>query len=980
MSGTIFNDANGLTNNVISGTATNANSTLYANLVNSSNNVVAVSTIPTSGTYAFSGIWEGNYSVVLSTTAGTVGNTAPAASLPSNWVNIGEGIGATSAGDGTPNGVVSVVVSGTGTTNDVANINFGIDRRPSSASATVTLASQINPGGTTTVPIATTAFAGSDPEDGIYTAGLTGRQVALSPATNGTLYYNGTAVTVTTIITSFTSTLVTLDPNDGAITASFAYTIYDNALVSAPSATTVNVPFTTLSISGTIFDDANGLTDNVISGTATNAGGGLYVLVSNAANNTVVTSTLVPATGVYSLTGLYPASYSVRLSTTSVAVGAPAPAVSLPTNWTSIGEGTATAGDGTPNGITSVTLTTTSAAGVNFGIDQRPISVSAVTLASQPNPGGTATVPIATTAFAGSDPEDGTYPAGLTGRQVALSPATNGTLYYNGTAVTVTTIITSFTSTLVTLDPNDGAITASFAYTIYDNALVSAPSATTVNLPFTLLTISGTIFNDANGLTDGVISGTATNAGGPLYVIVSNAANNNVVASTLVPATGVYSLTGLYPASYSVRLSTTSVAVGATAPAVSLPANFTSIGEGIAAAGDGTPNGITSVTLTTANVTGVNFGLDQLPVPTSTTLATQVNPGGNNGISIAPSSFTGTDADGTITSIRYTAFPANVTSLTIGTAVYTAASFPAGGVTAATGTALRIDPIDGAVTATIPFSVIDNAGKESTTSGSVSVPFTLLTISGTIFDDANGLTDGVISGTATNAGGSLYVIVSNAASNTVVTSTLVPATGVYSLTGLYPASYNLSLSTTSVAVGAPAPAVSLPANFTSIGEGIATAGDGTPNGITSVTLTTANVTGVNFGLDQLPVPTSVTLAAQANPGGTNSIIVPSTIPNGTDADGIVSRVLYTAFPANATSISIGGTVYTAATFPPAGVTVTVGTTLLVDPVDGLVTVSVPFRVIDNALQPSLAIGLITIPFTCPTPLCPVVTGQRINRI
>jgi hypothetical protein len=725
LSGTIFDDANGLTDNVISGTATNTNSPLYANLVNASNAVVDIVTIPTSGTYAFSGVWEGNYSVVLSTTAGVVGNAPPAASLPNNWVNTGEGVGATSTGDGTPNGVVSVVVSGTGTTNDVPNINFGIDQRPSSASATVTLASQPNPGGTATVPIATTAFAGSDPEDGTYPAGLSGRQIALAPATNGILYYGGTAVTSTTIITNFNPALVTLDPIDGAITTSFAYTIYDNALVSAPGATTVNVPFNLLAISGTIFDDANGLTDNVISGTATNAGGPLYVIVSNTANNTVVTSTLVPATGVYSLTGLYPAIYSVRLSTTSVAVGSTPPGVSLPTNFTSIGEGTAAAGDGTPNGITSVTLTTANITGTNFGIDQRPSSASAtVTLASQPNPGGTNTVPIATTAFAGSDPEDGTYVAGLLGRQLALSPATNGILYYNGTAVTSTTIITSFNPALVTLDPIDGAITASFAYTIYDNALVSAPSATTVNLSFTLLTISGAIFDDANGLTDNVVSGTATNAGGPLYVILSNATNGTVVTSTLVPATGVYSLTGLYPASYSVRLSTTNVAVGATAPAVSLPANFTSIGEGTAAAGDGTPNGITSVTLTTTNLTGVNFGLDQLPVPTSVTLTAQANPGGTNSIIVPSTIPNGTDADGLVSQILYTAFPTNATSISIGGTVYTAATFPPAGVTVAVGTTLLVDPVDGAVTVSVPFRVIDNALQPSLTTGTITIPFT----------------------------------------------------------------------------------------------------------------------------------------------------------------------------------------------------------------------------------------------------------------
>jgi hypothetical protein len=403
----------------------------------------------------------------------------------------------------------------------------------------------------------------------------------------------------------------------------------------------------------------------------------------------------------------------------------------LPSNWVNTGEGigVTSPGDGTPNGVISVTVsgtgTTNNVPNINFGIDQRPSSASAtINLASQVNPGGTTTVPIATTAFAGSDPEDGSYAAGLSGRQIALAPATNGTLYYNSIPVSSTTIVASFNPALVTLDPIDGAITASFAYTIFDNALVSAPSATTVNLPFSLLAISGTILNDANGLTDNVISGTATNGGGPLYVIVSNATTNTVVASTLVPTSGIYSLTGLYPATYSVRLSTTSVAIGAAVPAVSLPANYTSIGEGTAAAGDGTPNGVTSVTLTTSNVTGVNFGLDQLPLPTSVTLTAQNNPGGTNSVIVPSTVPNGTDADGLVSRIFYTVFPTNATSISIGGTVYTAATFPIGGITVAVGTTLLIDPVDGAVTVSVPFRVLDNALQPSLATGTITIPFT----------------------------------------------------------------------------------------------------------------------------------------------------------------------------------------------------------------------------------------------------------------
>ena len=86
----------------MNGTGTNA-SGLYAVLVNSSNQVVANAQVASNGTYTFFNVNAGNYSVVLSTVAGTVGTSAPAASLSNGWVNTGENIGAAAGNDG--NGV-----------------------------------------------------------------------------------------------------------------------------------------------------------------------------------------------------------------------------------------------------------------------------------------------------------------------------------------------------------------------------------------------------------------------------------------------------------------------------------------------------------------------------------------------------------------------------------------------------------------------------------------------------------------------------------------------------------------------------------------------------------------------------------------------------------------------------------------------------------------------------------------------------------
>lgn len=253
ISGTIYDDGNGLTDNLVGTSGTGAlnpvdgtnvgGSALYATLVNSSN--VAVKTVPvtSTGTYSLIGVTSGNYSVILSTNS--AGSTT--ASLPASYTNTGENIGTGAGSDGTPNGIlagVSVTVA------NVTDANFGIDQAPVGASTTI--ATQTNPGGTVQAPVSATAFTGTDLEDGTYPTNLTGRTVTLTPAVGGTLFYNGSPVSTTQVITGFDPTLVTLDPNaTGATTGTggaspdptFTYQVADNAgVISAPA--TVTVPFT----------------------------------------------------------------------------------------------------------------------------------------------------------------------------------------------------------------------------------------------------------------------------------------------------------------------------------------------------------------------------------------------------------------------------------------------------------------------------------------------------------------------------------------------------------------------------------------------------------------------------------------------------------------------------------------------------------------------------------------------------------------
>ena len=203
ISGKVWDDANGnvLINGAESGT--NVSSSLYVNLVNASGNVVAVATVLADGTYNFSNVTPGaNYSLVLSTTQGTVGNPAPAASLPSNWVNTGESRNGTIDG-----GLLGVVDQRNfGFTNTV-NFDFGIEQLPNSTTVLQNIAQPVvgqyitlNGGANPPVPV------GTDAEDGAL--GATNSLVITTLPSNTTLWYNGIAVGNGQIIANFNPSLL----------------------------------------------------------------------------------------------------------------------------------------------------------------------------------------------------------------------------------------------------------------------------------------------------------------------------------------------------------------------------------------------------------------------------------------------------------------------------------------------------------------------------------------------------------------------------------------------------------------------------------------------------------------------------------------------------------------------------------------------------------------------------------------------------
>jgi len=127
ISGTVFHDPDGGNVNNSSGGANTVPAGLFANLVGTDGNVAAVVGVSANGTYEFNNAAPGAYTVVLSTTSGTIGSAAPSPALPGTWLNTGEFNGPENTGTSTPVDGISQQFTLTTT---IANINFGIQQPP----------------------------------------------------------------------------------------------------------------------------------------------------------------------------------------------------------------------------------------------------------------------------------------------------------------------------------------------------------------------------------------------------------------------------------------------------------------------------------------------------------------------------------------------------------------------------------------------------------------------------------------------------------------------------------------------------------------------------------------------------------------------------------------------------------------------------------------------------------------------------------
>jgi predicted outer membrane repeat protein len=196
------------------------------------------------------------------------------------------------------------------------------------------------------------------------------------------------------------------------------------------------------------------------------------------------------------------------------------------------------------------------------------------------------------------------------------------------------------------------------------------------------------------------------------------------------------------------------------------------------------------------------------------------------------------------------------------------------------------------------FSNTDNGGVADP---GFSCPTTIAfnySIQGKIFDDHNGLNDGMVNGVTTNLPSYLKVTLMSGATQL---QTVTAIDGAFAFNDVAPGSYKLVLNLT-VTLRA------LNVDWVTTGEfvGAGTGSDGTPDGNLDVTVLDRDVNNANFGINKAPVAHDVAVSIRT-PVANSSIILDGTAgnptaPNGTDNEDLTlgsgSTIVFTTLPIN----------------------------------------------------------------------------------
>lgn len=192
LSGKLLDDANG--NGLKDGVeiTSNRGQTVYAVLSDNTNTVLDKSLAAADGSFSFTSVpaYTTGMTIIPSTVNPTIGAGSPGPSWPANWVGTKEQYGANNtAGTGvynTPNLVpVSVVKT------DVTGLYLGYDQLPTSTVKNYTIPHPaMNSAKSIIAANGLGMFAGSDPEDGTFTAGNTFTMTSLTGINGNKLFYD----------------------------------------------------------------------------------------------------------------------------------------------------------------------------------------------------------------------------------------------------------------------------------------------------------------------------------------------------------------------------------------------------------------------------------------------------------------------------------------------------------------------------------------------------------------------------------------------------------------------------------------------------------------------------------------------------------------------------------------------------------------------------------------------------------------------
>jgi hypothetical protein len=312
---------------------------------------------------------------------------------------------------------------------------------------------------------------------------------------------------------SFTATIADTTIAAAATTRAGTYslTVTDDNTCTASATMSASV-VTCLSVSGSIFDDANG--NGTVDGTdsLTSHGQVLYAILADT-NSKVLAVSPVSSAGAFTVGNVLPntTGMSLAINTSSPAVGTASPGYLWPSSWTgTLGQyGTGNpAGSGVYSNINEkvpVRFASSNITNVRLGYDRMPTTTPHSYTISYPhlNSSMNLTAAAGTTIFSGSDPEDGAIGQGKPFAVTSLSYMAGNTLYYdlNGNGQLETSEKINAADTLTNFDATKlyisftghGSTSAAFSFSVVDAAgkLNQAPSVYRVSwadaLPITLI-------------------------------------------------------------------------------------------------------------------------------------------------------------------------------------------------------------------------------------------------------------------------------------------------------------------------------------------------------------------------------------------------------------------------------------------------------------------------------------------------------------